>query len=64
MGNFNILMEASDTSWNKNLYKTENALSEYNILQSSSELTSIYYIKTLKFPMLQHSSEYLGLGKM
>jgi len=41
---------ASDTPQDKNLYKTDNALSEYNILQLSSEL---YFtvVKILKFPM-------------
>jgi len=41
---------ASDTPKDKNLNKTDNALSEYNILQLSSEL---YFtvVKILKFPM-------------
>jgi len=45
---------ASDTPQDKNLYKTDNALSEYNILQLSSEL---YFtvVKILKFPMCYHA---------
>jgi len=45
-----MMQIASDTPQDKNLYKTDNALSEYNILQLSSEL---YFtvVKILKFPM-------------
>ena len=44
---------ASGTPQNKNLYKTDNALSKYNILQLSSEL---YFtvVKILKFPMCKY----------
>jgi len=41
---------ASDTPQNKNLYKTDNALSGYSILHLSSELYFIV-VKILKFPM-------------
>ena len=51
---------ASDTPQDKNLYKTDNALSKYNILQLSSEL---YFtvVKILKFPMCQPLCSVSGL---